>query len=63
MRRAGLAFVGVVALCTVTFANPLAGNVLGFCPLSEGPKAFAVDGIVALIDAMSVWLLYRVLSA
>jgi len=46
-------------LGTVTFANPLEGNVLGFCPVSEGPKAIAVDAIVGLIDAVSVWLLYR----
>jgi hypothetical protein len=46
-------------LGTVTFANPLEGNVLGFCPVSEGPKAIAVDTIVGLIDAVSVWLLYR----
>jgi hypothetical protein len=59
MRRAGLVLVGVIVLGTVTFANPLEGNVLGFCPVSEGPKAIAVDAIVGLIDAVSVWLLYR----
>ena len=59
MRRIGLLFIGIVVLCTVTFANPLQGNVLGFCPLSEGPKALGIDGVVALIDAASVWLLYR----
>lgn len=59
MRRAGLVLIGVIALCTVTFANPLTGNVLGFCPVSEGPKAIAVDGIVGLIDAVGIWLLYR----
>ncbi len=59
MRRIGLLLIGIVVLGAVTFANPLQGNVLGFCPLSEGPKALAVDGVVALIDAASVWLLYR----
>ena len=59
MRRAGLVLIGVIVLGTVTFANPLEGNVLGFCPVSEGPKAIAVDTLVGLIDAVSVWLLYR----
>jgi len=59
MRRAALVLVGVMVLGTVTFANPLAGNVLGFCPPSEGPKAIGVDVIVAGIDALCVWLLYR----
>ena len=59
MRRAGLVLIGVIALGTVTFANPLSGNVLGFCPLTEGPKAMAVDLIVGLIDAGAIWLLYR----
>ena len=59
MRRAGLVLIGVVVLGTVTFANPLEGNVLGFCPVSEGPKAIAVDAVVALIDVAAAWLLYR----
>ena len=59
MRRTGLVLIGIVVLCTATFANPLQGNVLGFCPVSEGPKAVAIDGVVALIDVASVWLLYR----
>jgi hypothetical protein len=59
MRRAGLVLIGVIALGTVTFANPLSGNVLGFCPVSEGPKAIGVDAVVALVDAVSVWLMYR----
>jgi hypothetical protein len=63
MRRAGLVAIGVVVLYSVTFANPLEGNVLGFCPVSEGPKAVAVDAIVALIDAASIWLLYLGLRA
>ena len=59
MRRAGLVLIGVVVLGTVTFANPLSGNVLGFCPLSEGPKAIAVDTVVGIVDAVCIWLLYR----
>ena len=59
MRRAGLVLIGVIALGAVTFANPLEGNVLGFCPVSEGPKAIGVDAIAALIDTVAVWLLYR----
>ena len=59
MRRAGLVAIGVIVLGTITFANPLAGNVLGFCPVAEGPKAIAVDTVVALIDVVSGWLVYR----
>jgi len=61
MLRAGLVVVAVLLFCGVTFANPLQGNVLGFCPLSEGPKAFAVDGVVAALDVGSVWLAYYAL--
>lgn len=50
--------VGVVVLLLVTFANPFAGNVLGFCPPSEGPKAIGIDAVVAAIDVAAVWLLY-----
>lgn len=55
--------VGVVVLLLVTFANPLEGNVLGFCPFSEGPKAVGVDVIVATVDAFAVWLIYRGIRA
>jgi hypothetical protein len=51
--------IGAAVLLAVTFGNPLAGNVLGFCPPSEGLKAIGVDAIVAVIDASSVWLIYR----
>lgn len=50
---------GLTVLVLVTFLNPMAGNVLGFCPLSEGPKAVGVDAVVAMIDATAIWLLYR----
>jgi hypothetical protein len=43
----------------VTFANPIAGNVLGFCPVSEGPKAIEIDAIFALIDVSAAALIYR----
>jgi hypothetical protein len=63
MPRAALIVIGTIVLLLVTFANPLEGNVLGFCPFSEGPKAVAVDGLVALIDASAIWMLYRGLRA
>jgi hypothetical protein len=50
---------GATVLLLVTFASPLDGNVLGFCPISEGPKVIGVDGIAALLDASALWLLYR----
>lgn len=59
MPKAAYVLVGTVMLLTVTFANPLVGNVLGFCPPSEGTKAVLIDGVVTLIDASSVWLIYR----
>ena len=54
---------GATVLLLVTFANPLVGNVLGFCPLSEGPKAIGINGLVAVIDASATWLIYRGLRA
>lgn len=51
--------VGVVVLLAVTFGRPFDGNVLGFCPLWEGPKAVGVDIVVAALDAASLWLIYR----
>jgi hypothetical protein len=59
MPKAAYLLIGVVVLLAVTFANPLQGNVLGFCPLSEGPKAVLVDGVVALVDAASAGLILR----
>jgi hypothetical protein len=49
----------VIVLLLVTFANPFAGNVLGFCPISEGPKAVGIDVIAAGIDLSAAWLIYR----
>jgi hypothetical protein len=33
--------------------------VLGFCPPSEGTKAVMIDGVVTLIYASGIWLIYR----
>jgi hypothetical protein len=59
MAKIALLVVGVIVLLLVTFANPLEGNVLGFCPISEGPKAVGVDAVAAAVDAFAVWLIYR----
>jgi hypothetical protein len=59
MPRAALIIAGASVLLLVTFANPLAGNVLGFCPISEGRKAVGIDAIVVAIDASAAWLIYR----
>jgi len=59
MPKAAYVLIGVTLLLAVTFANPLAGNVLGFCPPSEGTKAVMIDGVVMLIDASCLWLIYR----
>ena len=59
MAKVALVVVGVIVLLLVTFANPLEGNVLGFCPISEGPKAIGVDAGVAAVDAFALWVIYR----
>ena len=59
MPKRAMAVIGVIVLLLVTFANPIEGNVLGFCPISEGPKAIQIDGTVAAIDAFAAWLIYR----
>jgi hypothetical protein len=59
MSRAATIVGGAVIILVVTFANPLAGNVLGFCPISEGPKAVGIDAAVAAIDGLAGWLIYR----
>ena len=58
MPKAAKIAVGVSVLLLVTFANPIAGNVLGFCPTSEGPKAIGIDAVVAAVDFLAVWLIY-----
>lgn len=59
MAKIALIAAGVIVLLLVTFANPIAGNVLGFCPISEGPPAIRIDVAVAAIDIAAVWLIYR----
>jgi hypothetical protein len=59
MPKAAMILAGAIILLLVTFANPLVGNVLGFCPLSEGPKAIGIDALVVAIDASAAWLIYR----
>ena len=59
MPRTAMVLIGVIMIALVTFANPIAGNVLGFCPISEGPKAVGIDAIAAAIDASAAWLIYR----
>lgn len=59
MPRAAYVLAGIVVLLAVAFGNPLAGNVLGFCPPTEGTKAVMIDGVVTLIYASGLWLIYR----
>lgn len=59
MLRLAYILIGAAVLLLVAFANPLEGNVLGFCPPSEGPKAISIDVLVAAIDAGAVWLIYH----
>ena len=63
VRRTVLVLLGLAVLSLVTFANPIEGNVLGFCPPSEGPKAIQIDVVVAIIDLSAGWLVYRGLRA
>ena len=63
MPKAAMVAIGVVLLALTTFANPFEGNVLGFCPISHGPKAVGLNVIVAAIDASAAWLNYRGLRA
>jgi len=59
MRKTALLAIGIVALLLVTFAHPIEGNTLGFCPLFKSPLHTANDVIVAAIDITAVWLIYR----
>jgi hypothetical protein len=59
MPKMALLIVGTIVLLLVTFANPIQGNVFGFCPFSEGPKAMGIDALVAVVDLTAVWLIYR----
>ena len=57
--KAAYLLIGTVLLLAVAFASPFAGNVLGFCPPSEGTKAVMIDGVVTLIYASGLWLIWR----
>lgn len=53
------AALGLVVLLLVTFAHPIEGNTLGFCPFFKSPLHTANDVVVAAIDISAVWLIYR----
>jgi len=53
------AAIGIVVLLLVTFAHPIEGNTLGFCPIFKSPLHAANDVVVAAIDISAVWLVYR----
>jgi hypothetical protein len=59
MPKVAMILAGAIILLLVTFANPLVGIVVGFCPISEGPKAIGIDALVAAIDTSAAWLIYR----
>jgi len=63
MPKIAVGIGAVIVLLLVTFAGPMAGNVLGFCPISEGPKAVGIDALVAAIDVTAMWLIYRAFMA
>ena len=51
--------IGLIALLLVTFAHPIEGNTLGFCPIFKSPLHAANDVVVAAIDFSAVYLIYR----
>ena len=53
------AAIGIVVLLLVTFAHPIEGNTLGFCPIFKSPLHAANDVVVAAVDISAVWLIYR----
>ena len=59
MRQAAMVALGVVLFSLVTFAHPFEGNTYGFCPLFKSPIHTANDVVVAAIDIIAVWLIYR----
>ena len=63
MPKKAVGLGAVIVLLLVTFAGPMDGNVLGFCPISEGPKAVGIDALVAAVDVTAVWLIYRAFMA
>ncbi len=59
MSRAAHVLIGATVLALVTFAHPIQGNTLGFCPLFKSPLHAANDVVVAAIDLSALWLIYR----
>jgi hypothetical protein len=59
MPKAVMVATGIVVLLLVTFAHPIEGNTLGFCPLFKSPLHAANDVVVAVIDVTAIWLIYR----
>lgn len=59
MPKAAMVAIGLIALSLVTFAHPIEGNTLGFCPIFKSPLHTANDVIVAAIDITAVWLIFR----
>jgi hypothetical protein len=57
--RAAQVLIGETVLAVVTFAHPIEGNTLGFCPLFKSPLHAANDVVVAAIDLSAVWMIYR----
>lgn len=51
--------IGLIALSLVTFAHPIPGNTLGFCPIFKSPLHTANDIVVAAIDISAAWLIFR----
>ena len=59
MPKVAMVALGIIALLLVTFAHPIEGNTLGFCPIFKSPLHAANDAVVAAIDISAVWLIYR----
>jgi hypothetical protein len=59
MPKVAMVAIGIIALLLVTFAHPIEGNTLGFCPIFKSPLHAANDAVVAAIDISAVWLIYR----
>jgi hypothetical protein len=59
MRRAAMVAIGIIVLLLVTFAHPIEGNTLGFCPINKSPLHTVNDVVVAVIDIAAAWLIYR----
>ena len=49
MPKVAMVAIGIIALLLVTFAHPIEGNTLGFCPIFKSPLHAANDALVDLI--------------